>query len=267
MPVPQPCDVVGDAGDTGFDAAMCAVDIADSACGSPRRPMRCAAPAPPRPLARTRLSAATCGSLRLRVRFGISCCFFRCVSLRSRIWTLPGKSRVRAVATGASKPVANRRLRPSHASVRSTARRRGNASNPRPDDARFTASSRQRPLPSKAAASCGPASAPAAKMRSNRGNRCRNDRHEEWRSPPRAAPRDARARAVCGAACQGSIRSHSASPGSLARRRPGRADRARAISARMWRLTGFVHATGESQPTEIAQLIPKPTPAPRPTPV
>ena len=99
--------------------------------------------------------------------------FFWRISLHSRIWTFPGKSHVRAIAIGASKPVANRRLRPSHASVRPTAQRRDNASNPRLDGARFTASSRQRPLPSKAAASCGPASAPAAKMRSNRGNRCR----------------------------------------------------------------------------------------------
>ena len=98
-----------------------------------------------------------------RVRFGINRCFFWRVSLRSRISTFPGKSHVRAVAIDASKSLANRRLQLGHASVRSTAQRRDNASNPRPDGARFTASSRQRPLPSKAAASCGPASAPAAK--------------------------------------------------------------------------------------------------------
>ena len=99
-------------------------------------------------------------ALALRVRFGISDCFFWRVSLRSRIWTLPRKSHVRAVAIVALKSLANRRLRLSHASVRSTAQRRGNTSNPRPDGTRFTTSNRQRPLPSRAAASFGPASAP-----------------------------------------------------------------------------------------------------------
>ena len=110
---------------------------------------------------------------RLRVRFGISHCFFWRVSLHSRIWTLPRKSHVWAVAIVASKSLANRRLRPSHASVRSTAQRRGDISNPCPDGARFTTSSRQRILPSRAVASFGRASEPSAKMRSRHGNRCR----------------------------------------------------------------------------------------------